>query len=100
MLPCWPSRSQVLRRPPARASAVRRPWWSFAPVFASLALAIFAILLLRENTNLRQANDQLVSQINNADHETRKARAVMALMTAKDAMHVSLVAATGPPPLP
>ena len=83
-----------------RNFAVRRPWWSFAPVFASLALAVFAILLLRENTNLRQANDQLVSQINNADHETRKAREIMALISAKDAVHVSLVAATGPPPPP
>ena len=83
-----------------RAFAVRRPWWSFAPVFASLALAVFAILLLHENTNLRQANDQLVSQINSAAQENRKARAIMALITAKDAMHVSLVAATGPPPPP
>ena len=53
--------------------AVRRPWWSFAPVFASLVLAVIALLLLRENTNLTQANAQLIKDISVADQKNRKA---------------------------
>jgi anti-sigma-K factor RskA len=78
--------------------AVRRPWWSFAPVFASLALAVIALFLVRENTSLTQANEQLLRQIAIADKEGRKAREVLALMTAKDTMHVSLVSTGAPPP--
>ncbi|HTC95224.1 MAG TPA: anti-sigma factor [Terriglobales bacterium] len=80
-----------------RAFAVRRPWWSFAPVFASLLLAIFAILLLRENMSLKQTNDQLKRQVSDAENENQKAREIVALITAKDAMHVSLVSAGSPP---
>jgi anti-sigma-K factor RskA len=78
--------------------AVRRPWWSFAPVFASLVLAVIALLLVRENTNLTQTNEALVRQINTAEEQSRKARELVALMTAKDAMHVSLVSTGTPPP--
>ncbi len=74
-----------------RTIAARRPWWSFAPVFASLVLAIFAILLLHENAGLKVANEQLQAQ-------SQHARDVMALMTAKDALHVSLVSTETPPP--
>jgi len=80
-----------------RAFAVRRPWWSFAPVFASLLLAIFAILLLRENASLRRTNEQLAAQIIQSDKENHHAREVLALITAKDAMHISLVSAKTPP---
>lgn len=79
--------------------AVRRPWRSFAPMFASLLLAIFAILLLRENMSLKLANDQLKRQVSDAENENQKAREIVALITAKDAMHISLVS-TGSPPAP
>jgi len=80
-----------------RAIPVRRPWWSFAPVFASLVLAVIAILLVRENTNLKQANEQLTAQMIQADKESQKAREIMALITAQDAVHVSLVSTKTPP---
>lgn len=86
------------QRDELRSFTVRRPWWSFAPVFASLVLAVIALLLLRENTNLTQTNEHLVREISIADHESRKAHELIALITAKDAMHVSLVSEGNPPP--
>lgn len=71
--------------------APRRPWWSFAPAFAALILAVFAIFLLRENTNARSANEALQRQLRDLEEQNRHARDVMELMTAKDAVHVSLV---------
>jgi anti-sigma-K factor RskA len=78
--------------------AMRRPWWSFAPVFASLILAVISLLLLRENTSLTKINEDLVKQVNFVDAQNRKARELVALITAKDAMHVSLVSTGNQPP--
>ncbi|HZR30032.1 MAG TPA: anti-sigma factor [Terriglobales bacterium] len=89
--------NQEEQRASFRTFAVRRPWWSFAPVFASLVLAIFAILLLRENAGLKRTNEQLAVQIAQSDKENHHARDVLALITAKDAMHISLVSAQTPP---
>lgn len=74
-----------------RTIPVRRPWWSFAPVFASLALAVIALLLLRENNNLKQANEELNKRIADAETQSQKDREMIALLSAKDAVHVSLV---------
>jgi len=84
------------RERPAREPlfAPRRPWWGFAPAFASLVLAIFAIFLLRDNANLRHVNEELVGQLNEANVQNQHYRALAAFvdaLDAKDAMHVSLV---------
>jgi anti-sigma-K factor RskA len=81
-----------------RTIAVRRPWWSFAPAFAALVLAIFAVLLLRENTNLKQTINTLEKQLNEADGQNRRAREILALFTASDAVHISLTSTSSPPP--
>src|SRR5690349_5951088 len=41
---------------PQMVSVAPRPWWSLAPVFASLVLAVFALLLWRENAQLKRNN--------------------------------------------
>ena len=78
--------------------AMRRPWWSYAPVFASLALAVIALLLVQENTNLTKMNEDLSRQVYLAEQQGRKAREIVGLMTAKDTMHVALVSTGNQPP--
>ena len=79
--------------PPAHAiSAAPRPWWSLGPVFASLVLAIFGLLLWRENAQLKRANDALQQQ-------NTHAREVAEIWNAPDARHVTLVSG-GAEPLP
>src|SRR6266404_1458439 len=59
-----PSRSRerllaAIKKEPRRQRMVlyhARPWWAIAPVVASLALALFGLLLWRENSNLKQEN--------------------------------------------
>src|ERR1700740_2517495 len=47
----------------------RRRWWTLAPVFASLILAVFAIMLWRENARQRDRIEGLGADA--ADHEAR-----------------------------
>src|SRR5689334_3080337 len=47
---------------PQVISMAPRPWWSLAPVFASLVLAVFALLLWRENAQLKRNNEALQQQ--------------------------------------
>ena len=70
--------------------ASRRPWWSFAPAFAALVLAVFAILLLRENANLKRTNQEVVADLNTLEEKYRHDHEIAELVMAKDAVHVSL----------
>src|SRR6478672_1595534 len=62
--PAPPARSRerllaAIKKEPRRQRMVlyhARPWWTIAPVVASLALAAFAFLMWRENSNLKQEN--------------------------------------------
>ena len=78
--------------------APRRPWWSFAPAFAALVLAVFAIFLQRENANLRRANEEIVVQLNEAKTQNQHYRDIGALVEAEDAVHVSMVSTNTPMP--
>src|ERR1041385_7077553 len=42
-----------------RAVEVRTRWWALTPVFASLVLAVFAIMLWRENVQQKKRIDAL-----------------------------------------
>ena len=77
---------------PQIISAAPRPWWSLAPVFASLVLAIFALLLWRENAQLKRTNEALQQQ-------NTHAREVAEIWNAPDAQHVTLVSG-GAHPVP
>jgi anti-sigma-K factor RskA len=89
---------RALRVPAAIESfTMRRPWWSVAPVFASLALAVVAILLLVENIGLRHENEALTREAADLQASGEHARQVMALLNAPDAAHITLVAAKSAP---
>lgn len=77
---------------PQTISAAPRAWWSFGPVFASLLLAVFALLLWRENAQLKRANEALSQQNSHA-------REVAEIWNAPDARHVTLVSG-GAHPIP
>jgi len=62
--PAPPQRSRerllkAVKAEPRRAKSIvmRRPWWSFVPSFAAVLLAIFGLMLWRENTGLRRKLD-------------------------------------------
>ena len=77
---------------PQVISVAPRPWWSLAPVFASLVLAVFALLLWRENAQLKRNNEALQQQNSHA-------REVAEIWNSPDARHVTLVSG-GAHPLP
>jgi anti-sigma-K factor RskA len=76
---------------------MRRPWWNFAPVFASLVLAIFGIMLWRENVGLKRNNEDLRAQVAALTADSAKAHEVLALLNAPDTTHVTLVSTQAHP---
>jgi anti-sigma-K factor RskA len=80
-----------------RTVLMRRRWWTLAPVFASLVLAVFAIMLWRENASQR---DRIMALKADAAHDQatlEEAKHLLALLTDPSAMHVTLVAAPAKP---
>jgi anti-sigma-K factor RskA len=82
----------VAHLPPAAPTPlpVRRPRWGLAPAFASLVLAVFAILLWFENVELRHYIHELEAQSAELQQSSAHAREVLALLSAPDAKHVPL----------
>jgi len=80
-----------------RTVFMRRPWWTLAPVFASLVLAIFGILLWRENARQRDRMEALRADASRNQATVEEAKHVLALLTDPSAMHVTLVAAQSMP---
>jgi len=77
---------------------VLRPrWLNFVPIAATLLLAVFSLMLVQRNsrllTNLEQARAELVQN----QKQAQQAKAIMDVMNAPDAMHLTLVAAKTPP---
>ncbi|MGO9209346.1 MAG: anti-sigma factor domain-containing protein [Terriglobales bacterium] len=80
-----------------RTVFVRRRWWTLAPVFASLVLAVFAILLWRENARQRDRIEGLRADAARNQGTFEEAKHLLALLTDPSAMHVTLVAAPSKP---
>lgn len=80
-----------------RTVLTRRRWWTLAPVFASLVLAIFAILLWRENARQRDRLEALRADAARTQATIEEAKHLLALLTDPSAMHVTLVAAQARP---
>jgi len=80
-----------------RTVFMRRRWWTLAPVFASLVLAIFAILLWRENARQRDRIEALRADAARNQGTFEEAKHLLALLTDPSAMHVTLVAAQSKP---
>lgn len=69
----------------------RPRWWSLAPMFASALLAIFAILLWVENTELREKLNIASADIQGAESDLARARDVLATLSSPEAMRITLV---------
>ena len=80
-----------------RTVLMRRRWWTLAPVFASLVLAIFAILLWRENARQRDRMEALRADAARNQATLEGAKHLLVLLTDPSAMHVTLVAAQSKP---
>jgi anti-sigma-K factor RskA len=88
----------ILREPRSlRTVFMRRRWWTLAPVFAALVLAIFAILLWRENARQRDRMEALRMDAARNQATFEEAKHLLALLTDPSAMHVTLVAAQSKP---
>ncbi|HYA95358.1 MAG TPA: anti-sigma factor [Terriglobales bacterium] len=80
-----------------RTVFMRRRWWTLAPVFASLVLAIFAILLWRENVRQRDRIEALRADAAQNQASLEEAKHLLVLLTDPSAQHVTLVAAQSKP---
>ena len=76
---------------------MRRPWWSFAPVAAAALLAIFCVLLLQDNLELRQRVDELKGQVGTSEHQLAESKMVLDAMMSRDAVHVTLASVPASP---
>ena len=80
-----------------RTVLTRRRWWTLAPVFAALVLAVFAILLWRENVRQRDRIEALRADAASNLATFEEAKHLLALLTDPSAMHVTLVGAQSKP---
>jgi len=76
---------------------LRRRWWTLAPVFASLVLAVFAIMLWRENARQRDRIEALRADAASNQATIEEAKHLLVLLTDPTAQHVTLVAAPAKP---
>jgi anti-sigma-K factor RskA len=72
-------------------------WWSLAPVTAAIVLAVVSVVLWRQNNALRQELAQQLTRSRQNQDEVERAREVLALLSAPDAMRVTLVATNAKP---
>ncbi len=74
-----------------------RSWWAPVPWIAALAMAILAILQMRQNSRQQQEISQLQNRSSKQRTQLERAREVVATLTDPNAVRVTLVAATAPP---
>ncbi len=80
-----------------RTVFLRRRWWTMAPVFASLVLALFAIMLWRENARQRDRIEALKADAARNQATFEEAKHLLVLLTDPSAQHITLVAAQAKP---
>ena len=89
------------KRPPARQGVVigvlRPRWLTFAPIAATLLLAVFSLLLWRANLRLLNKIEQAQAQLAERDKELQQAKAIKDLLQDPNTMQIILVAAKEPP---
>ena len=91
--------SALANEPRARTVPKRSPsWWLLAPMAAAIVLAAaISIVLWRQNNALRQDLAQQLKQSGENRAEVERAREVLALLSAPDAIRVTLVATNAKP---
>lgn len=72
---------------------MRRPWWSFAPTFAAALLALFAILLWVNNSNLRNKLEDARAKLGDTQTQLTQAQLITDALTSPLAQKVALVSA-------
>jgi len=87
----------IHREPRRKETHARRTWWAALPWLAAAALAILAMLLMRQNTGLQQQISSLRDRSEQQQIELKRARQVVATLTATDALRVTLVEAKTQP---
>ena len=102
--PTPPQRSRerlllALKAEPRRAKifVMRRPWWSFVPSFAAVLLAVFGLMLWRDNVSLRRKLETAQAQSGNTQKALAQARMVLEALTSPESAHFALVAAKSQP---
>jgi len=84
----------------ARVRTVHRrspSWWLLAPMAAAIVLAAISIVLWLQNNALREDLAQQLKQSGENQAEVGRAREVLALLSAPDAIRVTLVATNAKP---
>ena len=76
---------------------MHRPWWSFVPSFAAVVLAIFSLLLWRENTGLHRRLDAFPQTSAQQQADLERARLVLEALTSPETSHFALVATKSQP---
>jgi Anti-sigma-K factor rskA/Putative zinc-finger len=71
-------------------------WLAIAPVAATLLLAIFSLMLWREDARLRHNLEQAQAEAAKQDQQLQQVQAIVDLLKAPNAMHMTLVAAKWP----
>jgi len=90
--------SALTKEPRARMLRKQTPRsWLLVPVAAALVLAVVSTVLWRQNDALRQDLAQQLKQSSQNQAYIERAREVLALMSAPDAMRVTLVATNAKP---
>ena len=88
----------LAREPRTLRTVFMRPrWWTLAPMFASLVLAVFAIMLWKENVRQRDRLEAVKADATQNQATLEEAKHLLALLTDPSAMHVTLVAAPSKP---
>jgi anti-sigma-K factor RskA len=76
---------------------LQRRWLTFAPIAATLLVAIFSLLLWRNNAGLLKKLERSQAQLEQANQQLRNAQQLVALLKSPDTVHVTLVSAKTPP---
>ncbi len=96
---------EAIQAEPRRSAASQRMivgvlhprWLATAPIAATLMLAIFSLMLWREDVKLRRNLDRTQAELQSQKETLARAQAVMDLLHAPDAHHMILVEATQHP---
>ena len=90
--------SDLAKEPRARMGHKKSlRWWVLMPVAATIVLAVISVVLWRENDALRQDLAQQLKWSGQNQAEVERAREVLALLSAPDAVRVTLVATNAKP---
>ena len=72
-------------------------WLTLAPMAVTLVLAVFSLLLLRDNIRIRHKTERLQAELANEQLNSAQAKEVLAMLNDPTAMHMTLVSAKAAP---